>query len=338
MTQNRDFARPFIGFISFNENYYRRKLEEYENKILSDTKIREAKQLLKVLDDLTDEGYTNLNDTMETDFSCLTRLRAVLHRCGEVPFPVDHERLSDTVYGKNEYELEELLGNMFEEAGSHSGISANPFLEEIYRYCEWIGYEKDTAYVFLMRDALLPYVFFRSRGRDNIHPWLISRRFLEDITETEYVDDDIRLPLYEALESGQIQFDDYSAYCKEKILLVLNEHPKLKTILLDLLSSIKQNRIVVIESGYMGTIPMMLKALDDRVDFRLFTTAPFLYETYQDRIFCWKYEDIRKFETLYSQDLFMQYSSYRIGKFYVNVSADESVKGKTISEMARLMR
>ena len=59
-----------MGFISFNEEYYRRKLEEYENKILSDAEIREAKQLLKVLDDLTDEGYTNLNDTMEEDFSC----------------------------------------------------------------------------------------------------------------------------------------------------------------------------------------------------------------------------------------------------------------------------
>lgn len=327
-----------MGFMSFNENYYRRKLEEYENKILSDRKIREAKQLLKVLDDLTDEGYTNLNDTMEADFSCLTRLRAVLHRCGAVPFPIDHERLSDTVYGKNEYELKELLLNLIEEARNHSSVSGNPFLKEIYRYCEWIGYEEDTAYVFLMRDALLPYVFFSSRGRDNIYPWLISRRFLEGITETEYVDDDIRLPLYEALESGHIRFDDYSAYCSKIILPVLNEYPKLKTILLDMLSSVKQSRIVVIESGYMGTIPMMLKALDDRVDFRLFTTAPFLYETYKDRIFCRKYEDIRRFETLYSQDLFMQYSSYSSGKFYVNVSADESVKEKTISEIAGLMR
>jgi hypothetical protein len=327
-----------MGFISFNEEYYRRKLEEYENKILSDAEIREAKQLLKVLDDLTDEGYTNLNDTMEADFSCLARLRAVLRRCGEVPFPIDHERLSDTVYGKNVYELESLLGNLIEEARNHSSVSGNPFLEEIYRYSKWIGHEKDTAYVFLMRDALLPYVFFRSRGRDNIYPWLISRRFLEDITETEYVDDDIRLPLYEALESGQIQFDDYSAYCKERILSVLNEHPKLKTILLDLLSSIKQNRIIVIESGYMGTIPMMLKALNDRVDFRLFTTAPFLYETYQDRIFCRNYEDIRRFETLYSQDLFMQYSSYCNREFYVNVSVEESVKEKMLSEIARLLR
>ena len=46
----------------------------------------------KVLDDLTDEGYTNLNDTMEADFSCLTKLRAVLHRCGEAPFLIDHDR------------------------------------------------------------------------------------------------------------------------------------------------------------------------------------------------------------------------------------------------------
>ena len=327
-----------MGFISFNENYYRRKLEEYENKLLSGADIREAKQLLKVLDDLADEGYTNLNDRMEADFSCLTRLRAVLRRHGEVPFPIDHERLSDTVYGKNEYELRELIGDLVEEAEDHSRVSPNPFLEEIHRYCDWIGYEEDTAYVFLLRDALLPYVFFRSRGRDNIHPWLISRRFLEDITETKDADDDIRHPLYEALESGHIQFDDYSAYCGERILPVLNGHPKLKTILLELLRPIEQDRILVIESGYMGTIPMMLRALDGRVDFRLFTTAPFLYETYQDRIFCRKYEDLRRFETLYSQDLFMRYSSYSGGKFYVNASADGSVKEKAVSEIAGMMR
>ena len=326
-----------MGFISFNENYYRRKLEEYENKILSDADVCEAKQLLKVLDDLTDEGYTNLNDRMEADFSCLTRLRAVLHKSGTGPFPVDHERLTDTVYGREEYELEGLLGNMMEEAGNYSSVSANPFLEEIYRYCEWIGYKEDTAYVFLMRDALLPYVFFGSRGRDNIYPWLISRRFLEDITETEYVDDDIRLPLYEALESGHIQFDEYSAYCKERILPVLNEHRELKTILLDLLGAIRQKRIIVIESGYMGTIPMMMKALDDRVDFRLFTTAPFLYETYHDSIFCRKYEDIRKFETLYSQDLLLKYSSFHDGRFHVNISADRSVKNNSLSEIKKFL-
>lgn len=51
-----------MGFISFNEKYYKKKLEEYENKQLSESEIYEAKQLLKILDDLTDEGYTNLNN------------------------------------------------------------------------------------------------------------------------------------------------------------------------------------------------------------------------------------------------------------------------------------
>lgn len=49
-----------MSFFSFNENFYRRKLEYYENRSLSNADIYEAKQLLKVLDDLTDEGYTNL--------------------------------------------------------------------------------------------------------------------------------------------------------------------------------------------------------------------------------------------------------------------------------------
>ena len=327
-----------MGFISFNENYYRRKLEDYENRPLSEPEIYEVKQMLKVLDDLTDEGYAHLNDRMEADFSCLSRLRTILQKCKESPFPVDHERLSDISYSVEEYELEGMLGKLVTESRGQCGVSNNTFLPAIRQYSEWIGFEQDTEYIFLMRDALLPYVFFCSRNLKNCRPWLISRRFLADITKTENVDDDIRLPLYEALESGHIEFDDFSVYCKEKIVPVIDEYPELKSVLLNLLGSIKQSKIIVIESGYMGTIPMMLKALDDRVDFRLFTTAPFLYETYQDRIYCRKYEDIRQFETVYSQDLLLRYSSYHDGKFYVNVSVDEQVKTKSGNEIKEFMR
>ena len=322
-----------MGFISFNENYYRGRLEAYENKALDGSDIYAVKQLLKVLDDLADEGYTNLNERMEAAFSCLTRLRNLLHNVNEEPFPIDHERLADTVYGRKEYELKELLADLAGDAVEYKSRSDNPFLKEICSYADWIGWEKDTAYVFLLRDALLPYILYSGRNRDNIYPWLISRRFLEDITKTENVDDDIRLPLYEALESGRTDFNDFDAFCKERILSVLDDHQELKTVLLELLGSVRQNRIIVIESGYMGTIPMMLKALDSRVDFRLFTTAPFLYDTYRDRIFCRRYEDIRRFETVYSQDLLLQYSSYRDGKFCVKVSEDRSVRDKALSEI-----
>ncbi|WP_026652162.1 hypothetical protein [Butyrivibrio proteoclasticus] len=326
-----------MGFISFNEKYYQKKLEEYENNSLSESEIYEAKQLLKILDDLADEGYTNLNNRMETDFSCITRLREVLKNNGAIPFPIDHERLPDTLYDNKEYEMEEVIEKLISDAGSCSSDSDNPFLETIYRYCEWIGHEEDTAYVFLMRDAILPYVFFKSRNKDNLYPWLISRKFLEDITKEEGADDDVRIPLYEALENGYIRFDEYFTYCKGEILSSFDYYPELKELLLNLLGSIKQKRIVVVESGYMGTIPMMLKALDDRVDFRLFTTAPFLYETYKDKIFCQKYEEIRSFETLYSNDLFMQYSSYDNEKFYVKISNDEAVHDKAISEIKKMI-
>jgi len=324
-----------MGIVSFHKKYYLGKLEEYENRILSDAELYDVKQLLKVLDDLTDEGYTSLNNALESDFSCLTRLRSVLQKNETIPFPVDHEKLPNTAYSSREYELEDLLEDLIDEAGKKGSTSSNPFLKEIYRYCEWVGQDDDTAYVFLLRDALLPYIFFKSRGVKNICPWLISRRFLEDVTKTENMDEELRLPLYEALESGHTSFDTFSSFCRERILKALDNHQELKTILLDLLGSIKQNRIMVIESGYMGTIPMTLKSLDDRVDFRMFTTAPFLYKTYQDKLFCRRYEDLRSFETLYSQDLLLRYSSYRNERFYVNISKDEFVKKKSFMEFGQ---
>ena len=326
-----------MGFLSFNEQFYQRKLARYENRSLSKAEIYDVKQILKVLDDLADEGYTFLNERMEADFACLTRLRAILQRSGASPFPLDHERLSDTIYGNEEYELNELLTSLIKEAGEHRNTSVNPFLTDIVQYCDWIGYEEDTAYIFLMRDAFLPYVYYSSRNRRHIHPWLISRRFLEDITMTENADDDIRLPLYEALEIGHTEFADYCGYCRERILPVLDGHVRLKSVLLELLRSIPQKKIIAVESGYMGTIPMMLKALDDRVDFRLFTTAPFLYETYRERIFCDRYEDIRRFETVYAQDLLLKYSSFHSGKFYVHMSADRPVRNTAFSEIRRFL-
>ena len=47
---------------------------------------------------------------------------------------------------------------------------------------------------------------------------------------------------------------------------------------------------------------------------------------------------IRRFETPYSQDLFMQYSSYCHMGSCVNVSVEELAREKTLSEIVGLMR
>ena len=322
-----------MGFISFNEKYYRDRLEVFENKTLSNQDIYEAKQLLKVLDDLADEGYTNLNYRMEKDFLCLTRFRNLLKDAGAFPFKIHNKILMNVSYSNQEYELNNLIDELIESEEQVDYTSKNSFMKRIYKYSEWIGYEQGTAYIFLLRDTLLPYVYFRARHYKNVYPWLISRKFLEDIVSAENVDDDIRLPIYEALEMGYVEFKDFCGFCKEKMLYILNNHIELKRILLKLLASIRTNKIVVVESGYAGTIPMMLKGLDDRVSFKLYTTAPFLYETYKQHIFCHRYEDMREFETSYSQDQLFRYSSYRDGKFYVNISEDEEVKRRALEEI-----
>lgn len=327
-----------MGFISFNENYFSERLETLESKPLTDADIYETKQLLKILEDLADEGYSVLNQHLEKNFSCLTRLRTLLRSANTSPFAIKHDSIQKTSYGDTEYELETLLGKLISEAQNHCcPLFHQTLLTEIRQYSHWIGYNHHTAYVFLLRDTLLPYVYFKSRSYHNCYPWLISRKFLDAITYTKNTDDDIRSPVYEALEVGKTEFTDFSSYCKNKILAVLDQHTKLKTILLDLLKSIKEDTIIVVESGYIGTIPMMLKALDNRVRFRLYTTAPFLYHTYQNLIYCRKYEDIRNFETLYSQNYLFQYSSFHHGKFYVKLSDNSDVQKRSLDEINRML-
>lgn len=322
-----------MGFITFNEGYYRRALARLENKSLSADEVYEAKQILKVLDDLADEGYTTLNHHLESQYACLSRLRQIIKKAGDAPFELNHDRLPKTQYGDKEYELISLIDHLRSDASAQKTHFNSTFLTDIRNYCDWIGYTKETAYVFLFRDALLPYLYYRSKGRENLYAWMINRSFLQDVTGVPEVDDDIRLPIYEALESGHVSFEEYHAYCKDRILSVLEQHLELKKALSGLLLSIKEKKIVVVESGYCGTIPMMLSAMDDRVTFRLYTTAPFLYETYKNDIYCRRYEDLRKFETLYSQDLLLQYSSFCENRFYVKVSESQAVRERALTEM-----
>ncbi len=82
---------------------------------------------------------------------------------------------------------------------------------------------------------------------------------------------------------------------------------------------------------------MLLRAMDGRVEFRLYTTAPFLFETCKDFIYCRRYEDIRRFETVVSQDLLLRFASFRDGKFYVNCSIEESVRNQSLRELRRFL-
>lgn len=330
-----NYTRLGMGFLSFNEKYYTEALRRLEGRTLDRGEVYEVKQLLKLLDDLLDEGYTLLNRALEEKYGAVSRLRAILKAHNAEPFPVQKRIFSNMAYGDTEMDVEEVCRRLSKRTQRGITPSDAPFLADLINYCRWIPQQPDTAYVFLLRDAFLPYLYFKGSGKSGLYPWVINRDFLWQIAGKD-TDDLLRLPIYEALERGISNYEDFFAFCKPRIRKVINSHSPLERALRELSDQISEKKILVIESGYCGTIPLTLAALDDRADFRLYTTAPFLYEIYQEKIFCRRYEQIRSFENLYAQDALMKFSSFRNGRFYVRTAADDRIWAKAAKEAAVL--
>lgn len=325
-----------MGFISYSLNFYDNELEKLESFAATEETIYRAKQLLKMLDDLTDEGYTELNDKLEEACQGVSRLRKYLRYNNAEPFKLCQKlvRESDISYGQEEYELEEAIVAIIRKAENTNDTSNDAFLTELIRFCEWIGYEKDTAYIFLLRDTLLPYIYYLKRNRTRIYPWLLGRKTLTMLTGKENADDEIRASVIKALEYGQCNsFDNFRGIVLPEIRLTLNQYPGIADCLTELLKEIKEKRIVVVESGCSGTFPMLLMALDRRVDIRMYTTYPYLLNIYGDRIFTPEYEENRLFETLYSQDLYFQFSDLKNGHFYIKKCLNSDVEKKALTEI-----
>ena len=330
-----------MGFISFHLDYYEGELKKLESSAASQETIYHTKQLLKMLDDLLDEGYTELNEALEKSCHGVSRLRKYLRNNGANPFPIYHKTITETavVYEQEEIDLSEAINELITCAKESDAESDNAFLTELVHFCEWIGYKKDTAYIFLLRDTLLPYIYYQHHNKAIIYPWLLSRKTLTMLTGKEFVDDEIRAAITRALEVGRC--DNYDDFCKmvlPDMRTTLTQYPEAESCLTDLLNTIKEKNIVVIESGCSGTFPMLLKCLDERVDVRMYTTYPYLLKVYGNRIYSPKYEENRLFETLYSQDLLFQFSALRGNHFYVRKCHNDEVRANAYAEVKNILR
>lgn len=326
-----------MGFMSYSLKYYKEKIEYYEQGGLTTAELYKAKQHLKMLDDLMDEGYTSLCDALEAQQNGVSRLRAVIRENQEEPFEMPNIPKMTVDYSAEKYELSTFIESMILKAKKQSTGSENPFLNEMKDFIRWIEYEENTAYIFLLRDTLLPYIYFADQNHEHIYPWLLSRKALESITGKEYVDDDLREAFFDALDSGIKEFDEFKTFVKPKMLSVMAAYPKALEEIQGLLSQIKEERILVIESGCYGTFPMLLAALDERVDIRMFTAVPYMYEIYQNRIFSPAYEKNRYFETLYSQDILMRFAGCVDKKFYVQQAENESAIEDSLAEIKTIL-
>lgn len=329
-----------MGFISFNLEYYKNEIETLENASASEEAIYRAKQLLKALDDLLDEGYTQLNEEMENAYSGVSRLKAYLARNHAEPFPIYRKKLldNDVEYERKPCELAEAIKDLTANAVNSAGVYCNAFLAELIRFCKWVGYDENTAYVFLLRDTLLPYVYYQSKNVKNIYPWLLGRKTLTALTGNENVDDEIRASIFRALEVEKCS--NYKDFCRAvlpDVRATLKRYPVIEKCLTALLGEIEQRRIIVVESGCSGTFPMLLASIDSRVDVRMYTTYPYLLNVYGDKIYTPKYEEIRLFETLYSQDLYFRFCSLQNGRFFVNKCANKEVETRALAEIKTVL-
>lgn len=327
-----------MGYLSYYRGYYYAEINKLESSPPTPENLTHARRLLRLLYDLLDEGYTSLNYAVEGEFHGASRLKEYLKKSGVEPVTLPKFPLIGKIeYSEHELELSEAVTEAMRSARELSSGEALPFCDRLSSFCRWIGYDDNTAYVFLLRNTLLPYVYYSTHGRNRIYPWLISRSSFARLTGKLDADDEIRAPIYNALEAGCTDYSSFLSCALPEIRKVISRYPQAKSTLCSMLSEIDAEKIIIVESGCTGTFPLLLMSLDSRADLRMYTTYPYMADIFKERVFTMNYEENRMFETMVSQDVYFRFSSVRDGRFYVRKCTDAAVELRALEEIKTMM-
>lgn len=335
-----------MGFVSYSTKFFKEKLSLYESVYGNKAPkfvVHEAKVLLKLLDDIRDEGYKDSYTCIDKSCDAVNRLRSFIAANDEIPFPMNTYAASKAIpYAACEHNLENYLG-LIEQKMNLPGLTLNrvpsvfydvlSYTREIFRTSN-----PETAYCFLLRDTLLPYLAFKKwdiHRRLNIIPMFISRKFfhcLENNHEDLY--NSIQNIIFEALDSNVETLNQLKEYLRDALDNNPGELLPVVNLIRRMLDTIPQKNITIVESGYVGTIPLLLSALDVRVDFRLFTTIPYFYDHYKGRFYTNEFQKIREFETINCQNALFKLSSVSSDGFIKVVeTSDNEVRAQSFKEL-----
>lgn len=311
-----------MSFISYSVKFFHERMNLYESKYSQkapENVVHEAKVLLKFLEDIKDEGHQESYDFINEKTNAVNRLNFFISKNNDTPFYMEKFAVkSVSKYKDEEYSLDYYLDFLKSQMNS-SGQLLNTVplvFYDILNYSRNIfqSANSDTAYCFLLRDTLFPYLAFETWNVDHkfaAYPLFISRNYLSffDCENSNFnLYSEIQNIMFDALDKDIKNFNDFNIYIKNKIKL-RKEFKKLINSLDNILNKINQENIMIVESGYIGTIPILLCSLDDRVDFRLFTTIPYFYKVYKNKFFTYEFQKIRLFETIQCQDALFKISS-----------------------------
>lgn len=267
-----------MGFNEYMTALYRRKLLLWESAP-DKAALYEARQYLRYVEDLSDEGYAYLENALESAFNGMSRQRTLIAQNGGEPFMLS-QRIGRAGFGGEPTEFSAYLKSVAEQARSFPP-KPKPFIDEMLAYSAWLkGAEGGAAFVFLLRDTRIPYLDFAGdisfSGRAYAYP--IGRKYFKLAVGCGDFDDKARAVIYKALEAGASDFTEFWSYCRPRLCALLESVSAVRNALRGLFSGIGAERIIVVESGVHGTIPLLLMAADERAEMRMYTAAPFLWE------------------------------------------------------------
>lgn len=139
-----------MGFLSFNMAFYRAELRRLAETPPTAAAIYRARTLLKMLDDLADEGYTTLNEQLESGGNGAAWLRDYLRKNHAELFPRMQSFLPgcNIAYGPQRIPLETAIRQAAAEARTLPEPQGLPCVNELRRFCNGLAMSRTPLISF----------------------------------------------------------------------------------------------------------------------------------------------------------------------------------------------
>ena len=334
----------------FELKIYSKKLNKFEKKQkLTKIDLNEIKSMQQIVS----EGYRyypKQYSIMNKD-KILERLNKLLKNNSAKKLGKYEEMPQKTPdFENHEIVLEDFCDNL--KIKTQKNLAKYPkILKELCDYTFWATKEK-AFYIFLLRDMFLPYLITKNVLQKPCYPMLYGRKILKyfysnssiqgfDFGESD--DDPIYLKflytLCDVASNYNDNFDKFFKVLKPKFLKLIKQNKSFFEYTKKMLSKIKSEKIIIIECGRYGTIPLILKCLDERIDFKLFSTGPEMFELYKDRIYNKKglrlpLSKLVDMEKLTCQNEMFIFSSIKNDKVMIKVTTNKKLLEQSHNEIA----
>ncbi len=336
--------------LQFDTNFYSRRIGEFEAKnSLTKDEIQEAQAMLQII--TINNGFYPTQTEAMIKIDAFNRLRKVLKNNNAEEAHAFVEFTHETPNFDVKKSFNDFINEIYTiQPSNNTDDKKQNLINEICSFTDWVN-KKEGTKIYLLRDMFLAYLIQKQINKDETAvPFLFGRKLLrflsnQDVTDgfdfgesdDEQVCLDFLYTLFDAADMYPTDFDSFFNYLKPKFLEKLQALPNFYNFIKNELAKIKSEKILVVESGIMGTMPLILKSIDDRVDFVLFGTSPPFYQLYKDRIFTRDIAKLVSLEQSISQNELFVFSSVKDNKIYIKQTLDTSRLQESKQEIANTL-